>query len=512
MPAVPSSAISAVVGYELDTFDSRPVSPNLPISIAILGEANDAYQYDLITAATAITSAQQAGLLYGFGSPIYHIARILFPVNGNGSGGVSGIPVTVFAQPKAVGSTPSIFEIEISGVANNNGTHYLNISGREGIDGQQYAINIKSGDTLDQVSAYIQDAVNAVLGAPVIGSSNDYNAFLQTKWSGATANELNIWVDTGADTLGLTYTVVKTEAGSGTPSISDALNSFGNVWYTHVINGYSTNAGIMSALENFNGVPSINSAQPTGRFTGTVFKPFIAFTGSTLDNPSSITAVRNGQCTIAICSAPDSPGFSFEVAANYCSLSAVLEQNSPNLDIQYMYLPDMPIPLTWTTSNAMSQWSGRDAIVKLGCTTAEVSNGRYQVVDFVTTYAPTGELIPQFRYVRDLYLDFNVQFGYNLIIVQNVVGHSISNDKDIVNATKIIKPKIMRQLISAYAADLASRALIVNPTFMIDSITVSIDNANPNRLDAFFRYLRSGFGRIVSTTAQAGFNYGNVTS
>ena len=38
--------------------------------------------------------------------------------------------------------------------------------------------------------------------------------------------------------------------------------------------------------------------------------------------------------------------------------------------------------------------------------------------------------------------------------------------------------------------------------------TVNISTTNPDRLETFFPYKRSGVARIASTTAQAGFNFG----
>jgi hypothetical protein len=55
--------------------------------IAILAEANTANQSGLETDGTEITTAQAAGELYGYGSPIYHIMRILRPISGGGIGG-----------------------------------------------------------------------------------------------------------------------------------------------------------------------------------------------------------------------------------------------------------------------------------------------------------------------------------------------------------------------------------------------------------------------------------------
>jgi hypothetical protein len=45
---------------------------------------------------------------------------------------------------------------------------------------------------------------------------------------------------------------------------------------------------------------------------------------------------------------------------------------------------------------------------------------------------------------------------------------------------------------------------------MKDSILVGISATNPDRIETFFRYKRSGFVRIASTTAEAGFNFGTL--
>jgi hypothetical protein len=43
---------------------------------------------------------------------------------------------------------------------------------------------------------------------------------------------------------------------------------------------------------------------------------------------------------------------------------------------------------------------------------------------------------------------------------------------------------------------------------MQNSITVEVSSINPDRLETFFRYKRTGTARISSTTAEAGFNFG----
>jgi phage tail sheath gpL-like len=144
--------------------------------------------------------------------------------------------------------------------------------------------------------------------------------------------------------------------------------------------------------------------------------------------------------------------------------------------------------------------------------TVDLVAGKYQVQDFVTTYHPEGEIPPQFRYCRNLMLDFNVRYGYYLLEQINVVDHVIANDTDIVTADKVIKPKQWKQILFNYFQDLVSRGLVVDASFSQQSLTVQLSTVNPDRLETFFRYKRSGIARIASTTAEAGFNFGTLTA
>lgn len=500
--AVGQDRISRIVGYKIKKGNFRQASPNLPQRIAVLAEANEANQATLDLTPVEITTAQQAGVLYGYGSPIHMIMRILRPV---GSDGVAGVPVWVYPQAKAVGAAAKVLSIEPSGVATGNGTHTLKIGGRLGVDGTFYDINIEGGDTVADISAKIEDAVNAVLGSPVTASSDDYGADLTSKWNGLTADLLSVEVDTNDDDLGITYAVTSSASGSGTPSIQPALDLFLNAWNTIVVNSYGTVSSVMTLLETFNGIP--NPEIPTGRYQGVVMKPFIAITGSTSDDPSSITDARLNDVTIAIAPAPLSQGLPLEAAANMCVLFANVSKNTPHLDVCGKSYPDMPTP---ESIGSMAVYNNRDIIVKKGCSTVDLVAERYVVQDFVTTYHPVGEVPPQFRYCRNLMLDFNVRYGYYLLELINVVDHVIANDADIVDASNVVKPKQWKQIVGAYADDLVNRGLIVDAKFMQDSITVSISTVNPDRLETFFRYKRSGVARISSTDAEAGFNFGTL--
>ena len=78
------------------------------------------------------------------------------------------------------------------------------------------------------------------------------------------------------------------------------------------------------------------------------------------------------------------------------------------------------------------------------------------------------------------------------------------------SAQKVVKPKQWKQVLFKYSENLANRALIVDAEFMQKSIQVNLSTTNPDRLEVLFKYKRSGYARIVSTTAQAGFNFGTL--
>ncbi len=347
-----------------------------------------------------------------------------------------------------------------------------------------------------------------MLGAPCDGYDYDYYASLESKWKGLTANEIQVEMDTNGNSLGITYSVSTYQSGSGTPDVSASLALFGNRWITHIINGYGLSATVMSQLETFNGTPVIGSNPATGRYLPTVFKPLLAYTGFVSEDPSTTTDAHKNEVTIKTSPAPLSKGLPVEVAADDCLLAALCMQNTPHLDVIGQSYNDVPTP---DAIGVMNSWVDRDRIVKKGCSTVDLVAGLYQIQDPVTTYHPVGEIPPQFRYARNLGIDWNIRFTYMLIEATNVLGKVIANDNDVVTASNVIKPKIWKAIVSDMIVNLVLRGLIVDADFSIDSIQVSISTVNPDRFQTTFKYKRSGVVRQADTEVTAGFNVGTLT-
>lgn len=493
---------SRVSGYKITKGFFDQDTPNLPQIVAIFAEANTANQTGLAVDKKEITSAQEAGEEYGFGSPIHQIMRILRPISGDGIG---GIPTVVFPQITDGGASASVIEITVTGSATKNATHNVVVCGRSILDFEVYDFSVVTGDSVTAIATKIKDAINGVLGSPVTAASALGVVTITTKWKGTTSAKVNATISTGTESAGVTYAQTAFTSGAGAVDLAASLSQFGDDWYTIVINSYGTTQ--LTALEQFNGIP--DPSNPTGRFSGTIFKPFRALFGSVLDDKDDLVAItdlaaRVDQVTNVLCPAPKSNGLDWEAAANACLVHARISQDTPQLDVSNSKYFDMPVPENGIIGD-MSDYNNRDFLIKKGCSTVILKNGAYVIQDFVTTYHPAGEVPLQYAYPRNLNIDGNVAFGYQILEEINVKDHVLVQDDQITDAAKTVKPKQWKAILFEYFDDMAIRAMMNDPKFSKESLKVQVSSTNPDRFETTFRYKRTGIARIESTDVEAGF-------
>ena len=500
--AVGVERLSRTTGYAIQRGKFNNDTPYLPQRIAILGNANTANQAFLTVNPVEVTSAAEAGELFGYGSPIHSVMRILRPLSGDG---VGGIPTIVYPQISDGDATETSREWTVTGTATANSTHKVIINGRDGVDFKSYDINIVTGNTPTIIAGKIVDAINGVTSAPCVATNTAGVVVITSKWAGATSAELHIAFDLGTKSAGISYSQTDSSNGAGTVDLAATLALFGDDWNTIVINPYGT--AQFDALEEFNGLP--NDTAPTGRYAGLIFKPFVAYAGSVLSDKDDLATItddtdRIAQVTNALCVAPNSKGFSWEAAANVAYLAAIVYQNTPHIDISNLAYPDMPIPADGNIGD-MRDYSNRDFLLKKGGSTELLKNGAYLIQDFVTTYHPDGEVPLQYNYVRNLNVDFNVAYKYRLLEQLYLVDKVIVSDDQLVSIGNAIKPIEWKSIVFGLFDDLAEIGLIIDPEFSKASVVVNISTVNPNRFETTFSYKRTGTVRIASTTAKAGF-------
>jgi len=500
--AVGLDRISRVSGYNIKKGFFNNETQNLPQIIAVFGEANTANQAGLTVDKVEVTSAAEAAELFGYGSPLHSIMRVLRPVSGDG---VGGIPTIVFPQVTAGGATATVRAWTVTGTATANATHKVIVNGRDNLDFQQYTFDVAIGDTPTIVAGKIKDAINGVLGSPCSAANTLGVMTATSKWKGTTSAELQVSIDYGTNAAGLSYSQTTSTDGAGSVDLAASLAQFGDDWYTMVINPYGT--AQLDVLEAYNGVP--NDTNPTGRYSGLIFKPFCAYFGSVLGDKDDLALItddadRISQVTNVLCPAPNSKGFTYEAAANVVALAAVVYQNSPNLDVNNLSYPDMPIPSDGNIGD-LKDYNNRDFLVKKGCSTVMLVNGAYVIQDLVTTYHPAGEVPLQYSYARNLNLDWNVSDSYRTLETLYLKDKTLVADGQIIDVDGCIKPSEWKGIVYGLFDETAQKALINDPSFSKDSLQVQISTTNPNRFETAFKYKRTGIARIESTTASAGF-------
>ncbi|MBP1638975.1 MAG: hypothetical protein H6Q17_558 [Bacteroidetes bacterium] len=504
--AVSESARAAVVGYKITKGDYSNSTPNLPQRIAIISPANTDMQTGLsLDPFTAVTASAVAAKL-GAGSPAYLAMRILRPLTG---GGVSGIPTVVYPVVSSdINATASTATITVSGTSTANCTHYFYIGGRNNIDGQYYAISVLKGNTALAIAAKIAAAIGSVYGSPVKVTFDGSTELvtLTSKCKGLASIFGTPKVDVNGVSAGLSYAFTSTD-GTGADDVETALGKFENQWNTLVINPYGSDSTVLDLMESVNGRPDPDS--PTGRYAAIVFKPFLSFFSKSTTDPVTDVSVstRASDCTNVYCPAPNCFLTPVEVAANVVRLVATIAQDSPNLDVNDKAYPDAVV--LGTGIGNYHGWDYRDEAVKAGLSTVDYVGGDLIIKDLVTTYNPTDEVYPQFAYVRNLILDWNIRYAYRLLEATHVVNHTLVPDGTVVSAEETISPSQWKGILHSMFEDLAKRGLIADADFSKDSLTVSISSSNPDRFETFFRYKRTGIARICSTTAEAGFYYGD---
>ncbi len=492
--AVAPNRVSSVLGYEIKKGLAGVTGGFLPQRIAIVAEANTDKQAGLKTK-FQFTSAEEVALECGFGSPA-HLAAIRL----RGTIDVGGIPTIVFTVLEGAG-VAQVNSITTTGTATKSATQFIIIAGK------YISFTVAKDETGDDILNTIKDAVNAELNVTMIAGAVATNALPMTsKWLGQTAAD--IVIEFAGEDIGLTFVNAETTPGAGEVLPAASLALFGAEWNTIVVNCLGVTSTILDDYELFNG----NSTDKTGRYNAEDFKPTVVVSGTVLDDKDALIAItdaRKIEQTNILMPAPKSLSLPLEIAAVCVGVYAPKVEVDPKSDILDAVLTGLTPPQDLEAGD-LDIYDNRDFVVKGGCSTVVLRDGDYFVKDFVTTYHPVGEDPPQFRWVRNLAgIDFNVAFRTLFIDETYIKGKTILPDDNPSIDPEVIKPKDAKGLmINKLFVPFALAGIFSESAYSIENCVVEINGTNPDRLDFSNPYKRSGFARIVSTTAIANFNLG----
>lgn len=492
--AIGSERRSRVSGYRIKKGFFNETSSFLPQQILIVGVPNTANAIGVdYTKMQEVISANEAGNLFGFGSPIHQAMKILRPVD---SDGVGGIPT--FVLPLENDGAEKVLTLAVTGEATEGTAHYLVLNGR------RYMFNVNTGDTAAIIAGKIAALNNSNTSSAFTAVATEGNIVFTSKFKGLVSNDSNVFISNEGVDAGLTYAITETTAGSGNSDLTPLPAALGEKWITCILN--TEGVANMDYFESVNGVPYLEN--PTGRYNPIAFKPFMAFTGIVSSNIEDYNSIANtstyGQVTNVLAPAPGSEGTSAEAAANVIRLFARRMQDSPELDVNAMAYPDMPESNS-ETFEMFTDYNVRDNLMKKGISTVTYENGQFVIQDLVTTYQFSDEDPLQFNYARNLNLDWNIKDAYDILEKREVRDKVIIQDDQITTSGNAIKLKEWKSVLGTLFDSLAEQALIYDVDFSKSTLQVEISSTNKNRINTSFRYRRTPIARILSTDAEGNY-------
>lgn len=488
--AVDQSAVARTVGIQTVVSNLQAGrTAFLPQRIAVVGQGATAATY--ATTKAQVFSALEVGQNYGFGSPLHLAVKQLLPNNGDG---VGTIPVTVYPLDDDGSGVVAVGDITPTGTATAAASFKVRIGGI--LSG---GISIASGANVAAVVAAIVAAINAELDMPVIAVDTTSTVVtLTSKWKGASANSIEIEV-AGEAPAGITLALTQPVNGAVNPDVQGALDQFGDIWETMVLNCMeivdSTTLGLYQVFGET-------------RWDPLVRKPLVVFTGSTPTLVGDITAVtdpRTGDRVNAALVGPGSLDLPLMVAARQLARIAVLANGNPPHDYGGQIASGLNPGLDG------DQWTylERDTAVKAGSSTIRVKGGEIVIDDVVTMYHPAGDPNPAYRFVVDIVKLQNIHYSMGLTFdtAEWNGAPMVPNDQSVSNRSAK-QPKAAVAAMAAILDGLGQAAIISNPEIAKANATAVIDGSNPKRLNLGMTVQLGGNTNIISADLNFGFFFG----
>lgn len=487
--AVDISARARTVGIETIYKNLRNSNiAILPQRVAVFGQGATDAVYS--TAKQQVTSSNQAGSIYGYGSPIHLAVQQLLPANGDG---VGTIPVTIYpltdhtsgvAATGAITPTGSVTESAQARVIVNN------------IRSEIFVISL--GDTIAALTPKIAAAINATLSMPVKAVSTATAVNLTSKWKGVSANDIKVTIS-GGESSGITFALTQPSGGLADPEIDAALGQMGNVWETLLLNCFSiANTDALNAFQTVG----------EGRWGALVRKPFTAILGNTIADPTLATAVAESRKTDKVNIQIPSPGavdLPCVIAARAIAKIATTANENPPCDYGSLQLTGL-VP-----GDDADQWNypQREYAIKRGSSSVEVRDGVVTLSDVVTFYHPTGEEPPAYSYLCDIVKLQNIIFNLDIRFSNaDWDGAPLIPDDQPTTNPRAKKPKMAVAVAASMADSLGLEAIISDVKYTKSGIVAQISSTNPKRLDMLFPVKLSGNTNILSIDLQFGFFFG----
>lgn len=485
---IDQSAVASTFGLGTEFKDMREgQAASLPQRILLVAQGASLSTYS--SAKWTSTGASAAGARYGYGSPIHLALRALQPTEG---GGVGTIPVDVVPLVDGYEAAPAEGTITPAGTQTKNASVRVLVNN---IPSTKFVVS--TDDAVADICAKMVAAINGVLEMPVIAEDNTTAVGLTAKWEGESGNDIVVEVD--AEALGVTYTIVQPTGGLVNPTVDDALDLAGEVWYTMGLNALNVDdEDALDAYQTFG----------EARWDDLVRKPIVMFSGNTIADVTAATAICSGRRDDRVNAqlvAPGSADLPFVVAARQLAKIAVVANNNPAKS----YQKQRATGITPGTDAEQWDYTTRDLAVKAGSSTVTSEDGLVKVSDVVTFYRPTGEDPPGYRYVVTIVKLQNAIYNFDLEFTKEEWASApVVSNSDVTVNPDAKQPKTWKAKANQILDALGKQAILANVAASKKKTTAVINSGNPNRIDLTVEFPVSSNGNITAMKQKFGFLFG----
>jgi len=324
---VPNTSVARVVGVDSQFAIPAPAgSARLQQSVGLVAVGNDGVGYSLDP--VRIFSPQQAADLYGPGSPLHSMAKVLLPPDGSGLGSV---PLTAYPVD-AVGGGTALGAVNVGTL----GTGLFDVINVDSVvqvtcgDFVTDPIFIPKTATALAMVLLMASPLQTILDVPFIvaGDGGSVGLTFLAKWAGQCGNGQTVraeWLEGGGT---FRWSNFDTVLGNGTPDIGPALEQIRNRRETFLVSGF--NPGESSILDSFDVFgeqhwQALHSA------------PTLAVTGirdPSLSAATAITAGRELDRTNILAQAPGIDASHYTLAAEVVARIVGIANDDPARDYQ----------------------------------------------------------------------------------------------------------------------------------------------------------------------------------
>lgn len=499
------SAIASATSVSVKQQNQQTAANLRPEVIVCIGQAQEGKTVETDKLYLASGNADDAGVIFGFGSPLHRQAIKLFPKAGNGSKvDTYFLPVaaptngkttikTVTPQLATNGITKTIngylrlkdqvFEAaadvagKVATNAHNNPAKAPRGTVLNSYEIKKYPFSLSKGMTAAEILAVIKESLDDYLEVPFTMSITEGVMTLTSKWKGTDSLFEFDFVDSNEDPLttaahGVSFEVKTTQEAAGVGTISKAALALMNteLGVTRVVSQYANDTVLDALKEKFEAWHEGLTAQYV-----------ICYSAIKAPESETVSGTYDMQTLLDAGNARKDDSINVQLVGDFGELR----------------------PLEYQERNRLLK-AGYSNIVKQ-------SDGSYKLMDLATFYHPVGVSNPLFRFDRDVTVVANIAYDlmYQFRDTEAWKSVIIASDKDVTTNPDVRTLKDVKAAVNTRIGLLGLAGLIANYVEAQNNTVVEIDKNNPNRLNINPKFEITGVGRIFDITNFIGFYFGD---